>query len=282
MSKKEKNQSNPIFIIIVFLIIIIIFLALPYIKGIKKDIPFTPNKTEANPLTKVDNKEEALSDYIKVGDNTTITFNNFKISNPVYSNNALVLTIYSEKEINLSDLDYYVEFYKEKSKFLFRRSLSGIISGEEEITINDINIDKDVYIAISHIAASAIPKTNFPTDESGISGFKCSRADTKYEYDFQDKKLIRVSKRYNYKTNNLDEFSNKLFDIQKEANKLNNQAGITASVVESNKEFIYIIEINYLESANQKIDKFFFNKDELENIVYFKMNAEGFECYDES
>ena len=281
MSKNDKKQSNPLFIIVVFLVIILLFIALPYIKGKREDLTIIPNKSNKDrTMEKTDDEQDAMSEYIKIDDNTTISFNNLKISNPVYSNNSLTLTIYSEKEINLDELEYYIEFYKDKSKFLFRRSLNGLIPSKTstKIIINNITLEKDTYLAISHISKNTIPKKNFSTDESGISGFKCKYGDISYEYDFQNSKLIRVSKKYNYKSSNLEEFSSRLFDVQKEVNRLNSQEGVTASIVEYNKEFIYIVEVNYLEAANQKIDKYFFDKDELDRVIYFKMTAEGFDC----
>lgn len=281
MSKKEKNQSNPLFIVIVFMLIIAAFVALPYIKSKKeKPIIIPSNSNKDIIIEKISDEQDAMSEYLKIGEKGETSFNKLKISNPTYDNNQITLTIYSEKDTDLGDLDYYIEFYKDKKEFLFRRSLNGLISSKSSVTItlDKIDITDDVYIAISHIREDAIPKIKLATDESGISGVRCTKDNLTYEYDFNSDGLLRVVKKYSYKDSNLDNFSNKLFEAQKEANKLNEQKGITASVVESNKEFIYTIELNYLEKIDNSIDPFFYSKGEQGNIIIFKMNAEGFEC----
>lgn len=282
MSKKENSQSNPLFIIIVFLLIIGAFIALPYLKGDKSTPIVSPNnkQNESKSNQKSEDKEEALSDYIKIGEKKDISFNDIKVSNPTYKDRSLTIEVSSEKNIELEDLDYYVEFYKEKKQFLFRRTLKGTVSSNDTTEINflDIDVDGDVYIAISHIDDSAIPKVKFTTDETGISGFSCKKNNVIYEYDFNDTGLIRVNKKESYTNNNLEEFSNKLFETQKEANKLNQLNGVTANVVEANKEYIYKIEIDYLEADDKKLDNYFFSKGLPNYVVLFKMNSEGFDC----
>lgn len=281
MNKKEKNLSNPLFIVVVFLLVITAFIFLQYINN-KKETPsiYSNNSLKDEKTANTEDKIEVMSEYLKIGEKGETSFNKLKISNPTYDNNQITLTIYSEKDTDLGDLDYYIEFYKDKKEFLFRRSLNGLISSKSSVTItlDKIDITDDVYIAISHIREDAIPKIKLATDESGISGVRCNKDNLTYEYDFNSDGLLRVVKKYSYKDSNLDNFSNKLFEVQKEANKLNEQKGITASVVESNKEFIYTIELNYLEKIDNSIDPFFYSKGEQGNIIIFKMNAEGFEC----
>ncbi len=280
MKKTEEKQSNPVFVIFIFLIVLLLFLAFPYIKSKNKKEITTPINNSTTTKKHTSDKIDSLSSYIQIGSGDTINFNGLNIKNPKVHNDVFSIDIFSEKDIDLSSLDYYVEFYYPKNKFLFRRLLKGNISSKEYKTINisDIDIDNDYYISISHIPTSYIPVKTFSTDESSISGFTCVKGAYTYEYDFSEDKLIRAAKKYKYVSSDLEELSEKLFEIKKEENSLNEQKGVTASVVESNKEFIYTIEINYLEKSENKIDPYFYEKDEFNYVVMFKMEAEGFDC----
>ena len=280
MEKNDKKQSNPIFIIVAFLLVIAGFILMPYFKNDQKEVTSTNKEPENTQPTKLEDNSKALSEYIKLGETVDVEFNGIKVLNTSITSDRLSIDLYSDKDINLDNCDYYIEFYKDKKTFLFRRSLKGYILANETITITieNVSVDNDTYIALSHIDDSAIPKKSFTTDESGISGFICSRGAYTYEYDFDDNYLIRAKKKYNYKTDDLEEFSNTLLKYQKEAKKINESKGLTASIAEANKEFIYTVEINYLEIKDNKIDPYFYSKDELNYIVLFKMDAEGFIC----
>lgn len=283
---KEKKTGSPIFILIMFIVIIVFVIYIPDIYqryntqlaeifGIgSKNAPKKDDET-------TDNNKSVMSDYYQLGSNSTLTFNDITISNVKLQDNILYLTINTNTAINLDELNYYLEFYKEKKQFLGRRTLKGTIASNKdyEIDVSNLDVTTTTYMTISHIDESVIPNINLRTDESGLGAITCTKNGLSYNYMFHLDNLIKVTKQYSYTSDDLKEYSTELTKYKKLTKEYENLSGITATIAESNNAFIYTLELDYENIENFRIDEDYkFNKNAKNGIVEFKMEAEGFEC----
>ena len=286
-NEKQKKAGNPIFILIIFLCLIGFIFYVPeiyhkYNSDIAEFLGIGSNKdnnTESN-----DDNKAAVSAYYQIGSNGTLSFNELELSDISLSqdNNTLSMKITSKENINLSELDYYIEFYKNRTTFVGRRALVGDIKGSMNIDldVSSLDIDTVTYFVVSHIDDSAIQALNPSTDESGLSSFICSYKEYNYTYDFYLNKLIKVTEKYSYTSTDVNEYAEDLLTYQKKAKDLNTLNGVNATVAENNSTFIFIAEYDYSEvnEFTTVDDRHLFSKNALNNVIKFKMEAEGFDC----
>ena len=285
-NQKEKKSGHPIFILFIFIVLLgFVFIEPEIYKELNSNlaealgIGSKNNKIINNNLN---NEITPASDYIKIGSNSTLSYNEIKLSNVVITNNVMSFTIETNKELDLSTLHYYIEFYQDKSIFLGRRVLKGIVNKTKtiEIDVSGLDMADNTFFNISHIEDESIPKFSLETDESGIGNITCSKDDTSYSYDFELDSLIRVVYKYTYVDDNLDTYTNKLLTYQKLTKEYNSLNGLTAVIAENNNTFIYTLELDYsnIEKFSKITDANVFNKGQHSYIIKFKMDAEGYKC----
>jgi len=286
--EKHKKAGSPIFILIIFVVLIIFIFFIPDIY--KKfnsniaDILGVGSKKQTIKNVQEEDKLDAMSDYFQIGSLSTLEYNNLTFSNVLLENGILYLTISSEseEEINLNELDYYLEFYESRATFVGRRTLKGIFtkSVDLKIDVSSLNINTSTYFAISHISSDSIPKKTFLTDESGTITLNCNKADNVYIYDFNLDGLVKMTHKYTYVADDLDIFTSKLMEYQKIVKQYNDLNGVNALITDNNLTFIYILELYYdeIDSFPKIDDEYKFEKNTTAAIVEFKMNAEGYEC----
>lgn len=280
-----KKAGSPIFILIMFVAIIGFVIYIPEIyQKYNTQIARIFGIGSENENRHVDDvpEEGATSDYYQLGSNGTLKYKEITLSKIELNDRELSFTISADKIVDLSELDYYIEFYQERTKFIGRRLLTGTVSSSQKYSfdLSDMDITTTTYMIISHISDESIPKSErLKTDESGLGGFICTSGDYSYDYIFHQEKLVKVTKKYTYTNDDLSEYSKELFNYQKLINEYNELSGVTASIAESNHTFIYTLELDYDSVPSIRIDEAYkFNKDMDANVVKFKMEAEGFDC----
>ena len=284
--QKEKKSGNPLLIFIIFVTLLSFVFIIPDVyKKINADFQkeLELNSSNQNNLEpQEENDINSVSEYYQIGSNDILTYNEITISNVDLNDNILAIDINTSNNIDLTDLNYYIEFYQEKSTFLGRRILRGEVNKTKKISIDltGLNIDSTTYFVISHIKDESIPKFSLNTDESGIGSITCTKNNKSYLYDFSLDALVRVLYKYTYENTDLNNYSDELLKYQKLAKEYNNLNGITALIAENNTEFVYTLELDYsdIQTFNKVNDDYKFKKGEYSYIIKFKMDAEGFTC----
>lgn len=285
-NQNEKKSGSPFFILIIFLILLGFIFIIPdvykkYHTNISKVLGIPLNNRNEMSDDNDGVEKSIVSDYHQISDNNSLTFNELTINNINLENDILSFDIQA-KNVDLNNLNYYIEFYQNKSVFLGRRLLKGTINGKEhyEVNIKDLNITEDTYFTVSHIEDASIPKFTLDVDESSIGTIICQKDNETYTYDFSLDKLIRVEYKYSYANENLDVYSSTLLGYQKLSKSYDNISGVTSIIAENNNEFIYTLELDYSEVENFNIitNQYKFKKDEYSYIIKFKMDAEGYKC----
>ena len=282
----EKKSGHPIFILIIFLVLLgFVFIEPEIYQKLNKNLAEALGIGSKNNKTVNSDPNDdiiSVSDYIQIGSSDILSYNEIKISNATLSNNILNFDVDTTKEIDLAKLHYYIEFYKDKSMFLGRRVLKGVVNKTKqiEIDVSGLDITENTFFNVSHIEDASIPKFSLETDESGIGSIICARDNISYTYDFSLDALIRVVYKYTYEDTNLDSYTNKLLAYQKLAKEYNSLNGLTAVIAENSNTFIYTLELDYsnIETFNRISGLYIFNKGEYSYIIKFKMNAEGYKC----
>ena len=283
--EKNKKAGNPLFIAIIFVALILFIFVVPdiyerYNKDLAKIFGIGSNNEVVTP--KSTKLQDATSSYYQIGSNSTLSFNEITISDVSLVDSVLSFTVETEDSIDLDEADYYIEFYESRKTFISRRALTGYIvkSAKVSIDVNALNINTSTYFQISHIEDSSIPKREYPTDESGIATITCSKDNLSYTYDFDLDELIKVVRKETYTNTDLNRYSEKLFETQKKVKDYNEYNGVTCSIAENSPTFIYTLELDYSSIASYKKieEKYVFEKGIRDNVIEFKMEAEGFDC----
>ncbi len=284
---KQQKAGNPIFILIIFVVLIGFLFYIPeiYQKYNKEISNFLGGNSEeeGKDETKKDGKSPK-SAYYQLGNKSTLKFNEITLTNISLSDDKknLTLTIDAEESINLDDLYYYVEFYRERKTFLGRRVLHGQVTKSRTITldVSNLPIDTTTYMTVSYITDDGIQPITSSEDESGLSTIRCTKDKTVYEYEFYKKKLSKTTYKYTYTNTNLSDLADALLKAQKLETKYNEYTGVTAHITENDTSYIFLSEFDYSKvSSFQKLeDPRIYDKNTLNSVVKFKMDAEGFEC----
>lgn len=284
-SEKEQKAGNPIFILIIFVCLLLFIFVVPDVyKKLNKNVAdvLGIGKKETPVQEKTKDDTPAMSDYYQIGSNSTLEYNGLIIKNVSLVEGILSFDIESEEEVDLSESDYYIEFYESRATFRGRRMLKGKINKtlRVELDVSSLNINTSTYMTVSHIEESSIPKSTFSTDESGLASLNCMHESDNYVYDFKLDELIKITKKYTYTNYDLNSYSSELLKYQKLSKEYNELNGVTTSIAENNSTFIYTIELDYtdVEEFNKIKDDYIFKKGTLDSVIKFKMESEGFDC----
>lgn len=286
--EKEKKAGNPLFILIIFICLLGFLFFVPDIykkfNSGMAEILGVGSKDDDKVNEKPDDGKDAISDQYQIGSKSTVQFNEITLSNmDLNEENILTFTIEADKTINLDDLNYYLEFYRNRKTFIGRRVLTGEVKKSKTfmIDVSNLDIDTTVYFTISHIGDDAIKSTDAPSDESGLASLVCTKNEESYEYEFSLNKLSKVVKKMTFTNLNIDEYAKALLEYEKKENEYNELRGVTSKIVETeNNSFIFMIEFDYSEVAvfNTFKDNNLFKKDNMYGIVKFKMDSRGYDC----
>lgn len=285
---KEKNVGKIFPILLIFGIVIGFIFILPDIyqkyskEGDRTYGSTKPNESDGD-STKTENDKSPMSDYYQIGNNGKLTYNELVITDIALSNEkVLEMTINADDDVDLDELEYYVEFYDDRTTFLGRRALHGKVTKALKITldVSNLPVTTTTFMTISHITTSSIEPIKMTTDESGLSSLSCRNEMTSYEYVYNLKNLSKITRKYTYTNSNKDEFAKAILEAEKKAKEYNDFIGVTARVIDDRESFIFLSEFDY-ETGNsfEKVgDEYIFAKNTPNSVLKFKMEAEGFEC----
>lgn len=286
LEEKQKKAGNPIFIVIIFVCLIGFLVFIPDIyKKYNTEISefLGINKKEEQQDKPEDNKA-ATSAFYQIGSGGTLKFNEITLKDISLSadKKTLAFKIETEDIADLDELEYYLEFYQNRTKFLGRRALHSRVTRVMpfEIDISNLNVDTTTYFTVSHIDKNTIPKEDIDTDESGLASLTCIKDNYTYQYEFYLNKLSKVTKKYSYTNQDQNAYAEELLKVKKMEKEYNNYNGINASVVENAGTLLFIADFDYadVKTFARLNDLNIFEKGTSNTIVNFKMDAEGYEC----
>ena len=283
---KQQKAGNPIFILVIFAALIGFLFYIPEIyKKYNSEIYkfFSGDKEDEKEEDAKKNEKSPISAYYQLGSKSTLTFNELKLEDiSLSSNKTLSFTMTTDTDIDLDELEYYVEFYRERKTFLGRRVLHGKVTKEKKFTIDlsNLPVETTTFMTVSHIPQSGIQPLETQGDESGLSSIKCKKENTSYEYQFYQKKLAKTTFKYTYENENLDELAASLLEMQKKEKAYNEFTGVNARITENSTSYIFLSEFDYenVVSFERVGDPRIFDKNTLNSVVKFKMDAEGYDC----
>lgn len=283
---KQQKAGNPLFIIIIFAVLIAFLFYVPdiYKKYNSEITKFFGGGNSDGETGGANNDKSPISAYYQLGSKSTLKFNEITLSNIELSSNRkeLKLTVNTEDKVDLDELEYYLEFYENRTTFMGRRVLHGRITKNQTLTIDvsALNITTTTFMVVSHIAESSIKPLDAESDESGLSSITCSKLGESYEYEFYLKKLTKTTYKQNYSESDFDKYASALLEAQKKEEAYNEYNGVTARIIESTNAYVFVSEFDYSKASSfQKLgDPRVFDKGMLNNVVKFKMDSEGFEC----
>ncbi len=286
LQEKQKKAGHPIFIVVIFACLLCFLVFVPDIyKKYNKEISefLGINKKEEGDTTPEDNRA-ATSAFYQIGSEGTLKFNEITLTNISLSQDKKTLSfkIETEDKADLDELEYYLEFYQNRTKFVGRRALHNRVNKimPFEIDVSNLKIDTTTYFTVSHIDKNTIPGEEINTDESGLASLTCIKDNYTYDYEFYLKKLSKVTKKYTYTSQDQEEYAEKLLEIKKLEKEYNNFNGVNASTVENSGTILFIAEFDYSEVKTfaRLNDLNVFEKNTSNALVKFKMDAEGYEC----
>lgn len=284
-NEKRNKAGNPIFILIMFGALMgFLFYAPDIYKKYNSEINnfFGGGSNDGEDGNKQQDNKSPVSAYYQLGSRSTLKFNEINLSDISLEGKTLKLTVNTDNTIDLDDLDYYVEFYRNRETFIGRRVLHGRVTKKlpMEIDVTNLDIDTTTYMVVSHIEEGTIKPLETDTDESGLSMITCSKDNSIYEYEFYLKKLTKTIYKYNYSNTDFDQYARTLLDYQKKEDSYNEYTGVTSRIIESTNSFVFLSEFDYskVSSFSNIGDPRIYDKGTTNNIIKFKMDAEGYEC----
>lgn len=284
--ESQSKAGHPIFILIIFIALLGFVFYVPEVyKSFNaqkaKDYGIGKGNDSKQPTTSKPDDKAAISDFLQIGSESTLKFNEITISNVSLENNLLSLEIEGPEKFDLKSANYYLEFYEKKATLLGRRMLKGSVNKNLKlrIDVSGLNITTSTYIAVSHVSDDSIRMVNLPADESGLASILCSKDNTSYTYNFKQGLLVGVIKKYTYTNPVIDDYAKELMVYEKLKNSYSDINGLTTSIADNNSTFIFTMELDYTNVKDFQIDdEYKFSKDTMGNVILFKMDAEGFSC----
>lgn len=288
-TEKKKRAGNPIFILIIFIVLLGFVFYVPeiykkYNSNFAEFLGIGANKDDdENEKNNPEDEKDAMSSYYQIGSLSTLEYNEIKLSNISLSEDKILsFTVESENALNFDELDYYLEFYQNRSLFIGRRAMTGEMNKTKkfEIDVSDLDVTTTTYFVVSHIEDSVIGPIDMPTDESGLGSLSCVKDNYTYLYDFNLGKLIKVTEKYSYTNIDLNAYSKEILSYEKKVKEYNEYTGITASIVDNSTTFIYSCEYDYtnITKFSKVSNRYIFEGGTKNNVIKFKMEAEGYEC----
>ena len=293
---KKGGSGKPIVAIIVFLFIGAIIFLLPTILNYFGDYSIIDLIKNGEIIDFINNHDSYMNGNISLKkDNTTTTtvvksnnyinnktiikYDNFSLSDFVLNNNSVSFKVTVNKYIDF-DKDYYYFILSKDSKVLEIIKITGQIESSENIIYNFknkmenlINIEGNVkkYGDLNY------PEYKISSDESGLASIVCTTTNDRYEYLFNNNKLIRIKQIYTYidsgDTNTYISEYEKYTGFVTEINNSNN----TATIIEDNKGFVFNADID-LKTYTRRINGNYYSYNDNLNKIKFDMDAKGYDC----
>lgn len=284
--EKRDKAGHPLFIVIIFVALLGFLFYVPdiYKKYNSEISDFLGIGKEEGEKKKEEDNKSAKSAYYQIGSKSTLKFNEIELTDIVLSEDKKTLSfnVNVEDVLNLDEQSYYLEFFENRKTFLGRRILLGRVTKSlpYEIDVSNIDVDTTTYFTVSYITDESIAPLEASSDESGLSSITCKRGNFTYEYELYLKKLTKITKKQVYTNTNLEEYAKELLEAQKLEKTYNEYTGVDSSIVEETNSFVFLSTFDYstVSSFSKLKDMRLFQKGTYNNVIKFRMEAEGFEC----
>jgi len=287
---KKGRTGKPILAIFIILIVGALVYFLPVIGDYFEDrtiidliksvefINFIKNKNNNK-----NNSQNTKEEFVLINNNALVENNNLIISALSIKNNVLSYKVRSKTATYDGSKDnLYLQIYIDKEKLVYTKILDEVFSAtEKEVkeNVNFYNKNNEFYVILKRISDDKIEDITLSSDESGISSVVCSLNNESYEYIFQNKELIEIIRKYQYKydSSKVDEYQSvyqTYNDLKNEREKYN----ISIELLEDYVGFTYKENVKLENMDVSVLGKNYYAYKTEAKVVKFKQEAKGFDC----
>ena len=291
---KDRKKGGPFALLIIVILLIICVIGLPYIKNYfdKKENSSRPNNNVSNNPT-IPSEEEIPplieEKFYDLTLESSISVDGVTYSNILINKENNIITL-KANSINENSYDYennnvYLEFYNiektllERVKLVNKSALEKTIEYNLDLVIKTITSENASFIKIVKYEETDYPNISLNTNEYNEQLLVCINDHRKITYIFKER-LVKINEVFSYSyINNLEEYTSNLNSYKEKATKMNEKAGITSSVVESNLTFVYntIIDLS-LANISALEDNIYYQSKTLPKVINFEMESRGYTC----
>ncbi len=289
--ESRKRSSVSIFLILTSFILVVVFL--PQLSDLFNKFfnpeAEIPNGGTIEPIKPPgsDEEEDYHDTFYDLALDLKIERNDITVGGFVVDaiNNTLSFNVINNltKDINLTDLHYYLELYTSDHTLLERIKINGGLIGSGA----DNNIKKTLGTGVaSELDAFVLVKIeekdyapiDLEVDDLGNASLVCSRPHEKVTYKFTKGLLKEFSSEVSYSLTDAD-YATYALKYQEQAMTYSSRPGITSSYIELNGAFniATTVDLNHAERTTIfNADTFILDTEA--KIINFEMEAQGFDC----
>lgn len=291
----EDEKKGPAGLIILFLIFILFVFFLPTItKGVNK--LFGKDTTGIVQPNVEQNKEKENNDTQEIkmydlSDELAFEYNNINFSEfKKYQDNkkyyiSFKLENNSKNLIDLSKTKYYIETYSEDKTLLERHIFNYTKINTKSYSTQIIELNSEEYEKINKLVISLKTIEDYPdvtlkinTSEEYV--LTCNNVNNILIYTFnKNSKLVRINDTVNYNNDNSIEYANSLNYYRNQVATINNEDGISSSLVEITTGFTVKTDVNVKNADLSTIsnDKYY-GTENVPKEIKFEMESRGYNC----
>ena len=284
-TKKDKKGSI-IWLIFIFAIFIAVVIYLPDISlyideyfNPPVNVPIIPGNPAGDPDDETD--AEDITKY-QLTDNLEITFDNFKLSNFVVTNEAISfqITNTSTELIDFSQLDYFLELYNANRMLLQRIMVSDqIIAAGSFINVSyDITDSNIATLSFLEISPTDYPAHVLDVDDSNNATMVCTKGYETTTYAFTNNLVYAIEDLFEVATTDPN-YSTLYSSYQALSATYNTIGGLNSSVSVLNNNLTFRTTINLAmvsEGSFNNVIYFPLNTDA--KIIHFELESNGYSC----
>ena len=242
-------------------------------------INFIKNKNNNKNNSQINIQDE----FVLVNNNILIENNNLIISSLSIKDNVLSYKVKSKTATYDGSKDnLYLQIYINKEKLVYTKILDDVFSATEKEVKENISFYKEnteFYVILKNINDEELSDINLSSDESGLASLVCSLNNENYEYIFQNKELIEIVRKYQYKYD--AEKNEEYQSVYQNYNDLKNERekyNISIELIEDYVGFTYKENIKLENIDVSLLGKNYYSYKTKANVVKFKQEAKGFDC----
>jgi len=292
MANKKGNESenkSPVALIVIFILLAGFIFGLPYISDFVNEFrgPIIQdiNGSNGDGPRENQNEIESKTDVLNLSD-ASFNFNQLMFSdfNLLHNDDYKInFKIGSNRNANFVGRKFFLEFYDNNGTFLERAKISSNVTITANTTTElELRISESTHRRASRVGIVLKNATEYPqvnlAEVDDIGTLTCTDKGNRITYFFTDSKLFKIEELNNFTRGaDAEAYVSLLTSKRGEIANLNNQDGISASLVESNDGFTtnILLDLDNVRSLN---NPHHFKKDTSVNVVSFEMNAMRFNC----
>lgn len=286
----ETVEQSPIFTLILFGVILAFIFFLPTIVNLIKSPDEKPDyslieKPQENNQEEEPNEEKETT-YFDFSDTLSIDLEEkIKINEFVLAGNTLSFKVTNANDTRFSFQkdNYFLEIYSEEDTLLERIYLGDTVVSKNSNMVLHFALSSNSALNMKKVLFTKKEIADYPnvtlekneTDEEVLT---CTKDTENLTYKFSSEKLFSISHVVNY-SSTVSNYESILSTWQESSQKLNNIEGITSVFVNAGNGFVVNTTID-LKTAklNDVENTSYYPKETLAKVVYFEMEARGFQC----